>query len=202
MRRGLFTWRAVALGLVIAGLLSAPFWGTISSRLTANDNGAAAARLSTSTLAIAMIEHNPLLGVGINNIGVNLTSYAGPGYDGEWLYTVHDKYLLVWAEAGIFALLAFVWFLAATVRRGLRAFAVNDPLLSPIALGLTAGVIGEIAHMGVDLFTSRPQIQLLWIVAAMLAAILAILEREHSLRTGVRGGRRRPRQVIREVVRT
>jgi hypothetical protein len=32
--------------------------------------------------------------------------------------------------------------------------------------------------MAVDLFASRPQVQILWFVAALLAAILAILERE------------------------
>jgi O-antigen ligase len=178
VRRGTLRLRIAVAALAVIALVLVPFSGTILGRLTKNDNGSAASRLSLASIASHMIEDHPILGVGVNNVGLNVPNYAGPQYDGTFIYTVHDKYLLVWSEAGIFALLAFIWFLAATIRRGWRASQAGDPLLSPLALGITAGIIGQLAHMAVDLFQSRPQVQLLWFVAALLAAMLAIVERE------------------------
>jgi putative inorganic carbon (HCO3(-)) transporter len=178
VRRGLIRGRTVLAAIAVIAVIAVPLWGTISSRVTGSDNGSAAARVSLATLAWHMIEDHPLLGVGINNVGLNVPSYAGPQFDGTFIYEVHDKYLLVWSEAGIFALIAFVTFLAVTLRRGWRAARSRDPFLSYIALGLTAGLMGQIVHMGVDLFESRPQVQLLWLVAALLAALCAMLERE------------------------
>ncbi len=182
VRRGLLPVRVAVAGLIAIVVVMAPFRGTISNRITANDNGSAASRVSLATIAFHMIEHHPLLGVGVNNVGLNVPDYAGPQYDGTFVYTVHDKYLLVWSEAGLFALLAFLWFLAVTIRRGRSAARARDPLLSPLALGLTAGILGELVHMGVDLFQSRPQVQLLWLVASLLAAMAAIVERERRAR--------------------
>jgi hypothetical protein len=48
---------------------------------------------------------------------------------------------------------------------------LSDPLFSPVALALTAGLLGQMVHMSVDIFQSRPQVQLLWLVAALLVAM-------------------------------
>ena len=40
-----------------------------------------------------------------------------------------------------------------------------------LALGLGAGVIGHMAHMGYDIFNSRPVVQLLWVCIALLAVL-------------------------------
>jgi O-antigen ligase len=192
VRRGLLPLRALVCVLIVIVVVLVPFWGTISHRVSTNDNGSAASRLSLATLASHMIEDHPVLGVGVNNVGLNVPNYAGPQFDGTFVYTVHNKYLLVWSEAGILALGAFLWFLAATIRSGWRGSRARDPVLSPVALGLTAGVIGQLAHMAVDLFQSRPQVQLLWFVAAVLAATQAILERERPRGYGPRVSRVSP----------
>jgi putative inorganic carbon (hco3(-)) transporter len=176
IHRGLLPVRTAAAGFVVAALVIAPLWGQISNRVHENDRGSAASRLTLATLASRMIEDHPLLGLGLNNVSLSVPDYAGPEFDGTFVYTVHNKYLLVWSEAGILALLAFIWFLAATIRRGWRCAVADDPLLSPIALGLTAALLGQLVHMGVDLFQSRPQVQTLWFLAALLAAMSAILE--------------------------
>jgi hypothetical protein len=100
-----------------------------------------------------------------------MAASAGPEFSRSWIYTVHDKYLLVWAGSGIGALLAFVWFLVATVRRGLLASRSADPVLAAIAIALTGAVIGQMVHMTVELFQSRPQVQLLWVIAGLLVAM-------------------------------
>ena len=127
-------------------------------------------------LAEDIIQAHPLLGVGVNNVGINIRDFAGPEFNGQCLYTIHNKYLLVWSEAGIAALVAFLWFLAATLRQGWRSARANDDLLSPLALGLTAAIAGQLVHMTVDIFKSRPQVQLLWLVAALLIAMASIVQ--------------------------
>jgi O-antigen ligase len=173
----------ISLALAVVAVVVAmmiPFWGTIQARVQHADPRSAQSRVTLTKLAAKMIRAHPLLGVGVNNVPSNISSYAGPEFDGQWLYAVHDKYLLVWAEAGIGALLAFVWFLLATFRRGFRVAVARDRLLSPIALGLTAGLIGEAVHMFVDVFESRAAVQSEWLVAAILAAMAAIVTRQRS----------------------
>src|SRR5438876_2378094 len=50
----------------------------------------------------------------------------------------------------------------------------RDSVLSPLALGLVAGVAGHMVHQGVDLFRDRPLQQLLLLVAGLLAAMYRI----------------------------
>jgi hypothetical protein len=51
---------------------------------------------------------------------------------------------------------------------------LQDHLLSPLALGLAAGVAGHMVHLTVDLFHVRPVQQLLWLVAGLLTAMYRI----------------------------
>jgi putative inorganic carbon (HCO3(-)) transporter len=160
----------IAFAIVLV-LLALPLGGRLANRLTKNDQGSASGRVPLIHLAVSVIRDHPVLGVGANNLGLTFPKYAGPQYDQDWIYTVHNKYLLVWAEAGIGALVAFLWFLGSTLRRGWSLWRTGDPLVAPIALGLTAGVIGQMVHMNVDIFQSRPQVQVLWLVAALLVAM-------------------------------
>lgn len=198
VRQRMLAARTTAIAAIVGVALLVAFWGPISKRVTGSGGGAAAAsaRISLAQMAEKMISTHPLLGVGINNYGINIPNYAGPQFDGQWMYTVHDKYLLVWAEAGIGALLAFVWFLLATLRRGWRCVKAYDPLLSPLAVGLAAGVAGQLVHMGVDIFQDRPQVEGLWLVAALLAAMELIIRRERSRQPSAEG---RDASFVREV---
>ena len=83
---------------------------------------------------------------------------------------VHNRYLLIWTEAGIGALVAFVLFLVTTVRNGWRARHHPDPLVSGAAIGLAAAVAGMAVHMNFDIFLARPPNQALWIAGGVLAA--------------------------------
>ena len=162
---------------VVGGLLFVLFFGTIFVGLilprvwSPESAQAALGRIPLMELTGRMIGDNPLLGVGANNFSTRMGEYATAGLQDKWLYTVHNKFLLVWAETGLFALIAFVGFLVVTIRRGWRKVCENDAFLSPIALGLMAGIVGRIAHMLVDIFNGRTAVEFLWLVAAILAAM-------------------------------
>ena len=176
LRRRVVPLRRTVLALAVAAVALAPFLPTILTRLTQDDTNAAGARVPLIDLAWRIFSDHPVLGVGANGFGAAIPSYATPDLDFTWLYTVHDRYLLVLAETGLVGLLAFLWFLCATLRRGLAATRAVEPVVAAVAIGLFAGLVGFLAHALVDVFNSRPQVQLLFLVAAMLMAC-ARLER-------------------------
>ena len=188
-RRG---WLRLRVAFVIAavglpGLLL--FRDPILARLFGYDLGAAYARIPLMKLAFRMIVDNPVLGVGVNNFGAIIREYATPEFGQEWLYTVHNKYLLIWAEMGFGGLVAYVWFLVETIRRGWQCSRVNDRFLSPLALGLSAAIAGQMGHMFIDIFNSRPQVQLLWLVAGLITAMRNMSMQPDDTTQGVVEGR-------------
>jgi O-antigen ligase len=170
-RRGKLSSSALLTVVCSALLLSVLFRDTIATRLAGEDASPLEARIILIQLASSIIEDHPLFGIGANNFVAAITQYATPEFSGDWLHVVHNKYLLVWAEIGIGGLLAFLLFLITAIRKGWQGWRFNDPLLSPLALGFTAGIVGQLAHMFFDLFHSRLQVQSLWLVAALIVAI-------------------------------
>lgn len=179
IRQGLIRPRTAAIAALATVVLLLPVVGMIVDRVVNETPGAAYSRIPLARIAWNMIQANPLLGVGLNNFVPNIPEYAGPEFSREWIYNVHNKYLLVASEAGIPALIAFLWFLAATVRNGVRCLGSSDPLFAALGAGLAAGVVGQMVHMNTDIFAGRASVQALWVMAALLA-VLAALARAHG----------------------
>jgi O-antigen ligase len=104
-----------------------------------------------------------------------MDSYLTSEFRRGFLYTVHNKYLLVWSEIGIAGLLAYLAFLFGALRKGWACWKQNDGLLSTLALGFTAAMIGNMVHQSVDIFHDRAVTQLLWLVAGLLFAMHGVL---------------------------
>jgi len=162
-----------AIGIVIVAiiLLIIPFTGTIEERVFSDDNGSAAARMPLNRLAGVMIADHALLGVGVNNFALAMRPYLAHGFSGEFLYTVHNTYLLVWAESGLGGLIAFVWFLIAILRQGSKCWRSRDPLFTLPALGCSAAVIGFMVQMSFDPFRSDAANHMLWFFGGLLTAM-------------------------------
>jgi O-antigen ligase len=169
-RRG-FSLKTPIAVLLILGILYLPFQSVISARLLGDDKGSAESRIPLMKLAFRIIEDNPVLGVGANNFTVVMDRYLTPEFRHSFLFAVHNKYLLVLSETGIIGLLAFLAFLLDALRKGWQCWALQDRLLSPLALGFAAGIAGHMVHMSVDVFRGRPTQQLLWLVAALLTVM-------------------------------
>jgi O-antigen ligase len=177
------------VALVLAGVLvlAIAFGGAIQKRLSGDDNGSAAARMPLNRLAMAMIEDHPVMGVGANNFATAMPPYL-PRFTGDFVYTVHNRYLLVWAETGIFGLIAFVWFLTAVLREGWKAWRAGTDTLSPVALGCMAAVAALVVQMNIDISRCGAEIQLLWVFGGVAAAINS-LQRDRPLVIVRRNGR-------------
>lgn len=178
MLRGRLSPSLALISLVVIMGVALFFQGQISDRLFGNDNGSAYARVPLMHIAFAMVEDHPLLGVGANNFPLAMKKYLTPEFDSAWIYTVHNKYLLVWSETGPLALLAFISFLLLTLWRGWQCWQHQDDFLAPLALALTTAVIGVMIHMNVDVFRGRPLMQALCLVAALLTAMRNITSNE------------------------
>jgi O-antigen ligase len=131
-------------------------------------------------LAFRIIADNPVLGVGSNNFSATMDGYLTSEFRRGFLYTVHNKYLLVWAEIGFAGLLAYLAFLFGAVRKGWASWKQNDRLLSTLALGFTTAIIGNMVHQSVDIFHDRSVTQLLWLVAGLLFAMNGILRTQSA----------------------
>jgi O-antigen ligase len=174
---GLVYWRrlvprtVLVRGSILAIIPLSVQIAVVGSRLMDFDNAAALSRLPLMRLAFAMIQGNAVWGVGANNFAAALDQYVTVEYSTAWISTVHNRYLLSWAETGIIGLVALLWFLVSILRRAFDVVRSSDRFLALVAAGLLAGVFANMIHMNVDIFNSRPLVQLLWLVAGLVIAV-------------------------------
>ena len=172
LRRGwLPTW-TVGFALVLAVVCAYPMFVVYQKRIQHGDGESASSRKHLSMIAAELIAQRPIMGHGAGNchyVGKVIADQAD--YRGEWYYTIHSKYLVVWVETGLVGLLAFLAILGNGVRQGLAAWRARDPAYGILGLALIAALAGHMLHMGVDIFNSRPQVQMLWAVLGFVAAV-------------------------------
>ncbi len=172
--------------VLLGGLLCAyPLGRVVSDRVLGDDNGSAESRKHLSLIAVEMIKDHPIFGYGAGNCHLAAQKYADQStYRAEWYYTIHCKYLLTWVETGIFGFVSFLVLLGNAFRYGIRSWNSSDRLLATLGLALTAGLAGTMLHMIVDIFNSRVQVQILWVVIGLLAAIYrAVCLNDNSTKT-------------------
>lgn len=177
-RRGLLSARNVFLIAVFGVAILVFAQDEILQRLLGNDQRAAYSRIPLMRISWRIIQDHMLLGVGANNFTVALSQYLTPEFNQEWISNAHTKYLLVWAEGGVVTFAAFIWFLGVAICRSWQVWMADDALLSPLALGFLGALLGQTLHMAVDIFNSRPQVQMLWLIAALIVAMHGIVRQE------------------------
>ncbi|MFB3814502.1 MAG: O-antigen ligase family protein [Terriglobales bacterium] len=166
------------IGLAVVTLACLSFSNPVSNRLLREDQGAARARLPLMALAGHIILDHPVFGVGANNFTEVIPNYLTRAFAGEWVYAVHNKFLLIWSESGTFALLAYVLFLLTTMREAWRCWRAGDPVLSPLALGLLCGLIAYSLDVMTAVSRGRSDNQSLVTIAALVGEITILLVKE------------------------
>ncbi|MBN2415906.1 O-antigen ligase family protein [bacterium] len=138
VRIGVF---AVLMAVLITALLA----GTenpVRERLTADDRGSASSRLPLIVVALDMIKHHPLNGVGLNNYTEVHHQYDF-GVDKITEYypvPVHNIFLMIAAEIGLPGLLFFLVFLFAVYRKSLLYAFRNSGLPALTVIGIAGGI--------------------------------------------------------------
>jgi O-antigen ligase len=174
--------RALILALLVLSMVGALVAGQIITRLTEDDRGAAEARGPLAEIANNMIWRNPITGVGINNFGIVLYDYIEAEQLGAWLHLVHNGWLLIWSETGTIGFALYAAFRLMLLWQAFRLIRKGDRLIGIVALGLFASMIGGGIHMTVEIYSSRNLIQIIWIDAALVSAMMGIHKHEEKQR--------------------
>lgn len=166
--------KQIALIACLIALLTAPFYGNIIARLTADDRGSAYSRVIMAQVAWRMIRDNPVFGVGLGNYENVMDRYDdGPQYaHKDFRWPVHNIYLNITAEGGLLGGLCFLLLCTMALWMGWQATRVEDAFLRTTAVGLLVGLIGfllvgmkELGPLGSSLY------RWFWLAVGLLAAI-------------------------------
>ena len=122
-------------------------------------------RIALWLTSLRMIRDNPILGHGVGTYMSHFRQYA----EISGIYYAHNCFLQIWAEAGIFSLLAFLLFVGLVMHRAVKAFRKSHNFL---LLGFICGIFGYLAHSFFDTgFYSLQLAYLFWLMFGLLAAL-------------------------------
>jgi O-antigen ligase len=131
--------RWIAVAAVLAGLA---FWPLMAARLTESPvSSAYDERAGLNRIAWSVIAAHPITGIGTGAYSQRFKDYLPSDLADQWLYTVHNEFLLRTAETGIAGGIAFIVFLVVGFRIARRLS--RDPTFSlrTLGLGCSAGIL-------------------------------------------------------------
>lgn len=147
-RRRWLNFRMAVAVLVVAAVGVSALLPTMLDRVS-SDYGQGSANTTTETfnermglnmIALNVIAHNPLLGVGPGAYPYEFRSYVPAGMS-QWLFTVHNVYLLWAAETGVFGGLVFIAILVTGFIVALRLSRTPTSLISICATGWLSAIV-------------------------------------------------------------
>lgn len=164
--------------IILAGLVILPFLpGNILNRLLTVFNfsdSSTYTRSYTYSAMVRIIGLNPIFGVGIGADSLRYSIKCAEVYKAEALFIhAHNIYMQIWAESGIFALIAFLGSMFGALRAGRRAFqkAADAPRLRGVVLGCICGLSGSLLFGLTDFAWSYPRVMVMfWFIFALLLA--------------------------------
>jgi O-antigen ligase len=162
----------LTVGLLIVG---AAFYRPIYARYTEDDHGSAESRPKMYRLAWNVINAHPWLGVGANNYALVARDYYTVDV-GDLGYVidsvVHNRYLLTWAESGLFGLMFYVGFLVSPIIRAVQCIYGSKCYFTRIiALGSGCGLISLCIQMYTGTFHTRSITLLTWLLPGLLVGL-------------------------------
>ena len=132
-------------------------------------------RLDVWSAAFQLIRENPFLGKGV---GTFMAYYHQQRPDVSPVYA-HNCYLQIWAETGIFSLLAFIFFFSLILYKGIKVYRKN---LNPFLLGLICGLFGFLIHCFFDSHLYSLQLAFLfWLMLGSLVAATKLATNQHNV---------------------
>lgn len=144
--------RLLAAGALVALVTVGAAYPNAWKRLTYSDNHSAQSRWLMLQQAGAVIETNPIFGVGLSGYRVAALQHIPVSFGAmskaftEKLEVgyVHNAYLLQWAERGIIGLALTLLLYFALLRRFFRERVWLEPTLEAVALGCVGGLVGQL----------------------------------------------------------
>jgi len=125
-------------------------------------------------MAINVIVHNPIFGVGPGAYDVSYKSYLTSDLADKWLWTVHNHYLLKTAEIGIPGGLAWILLIVMGILQALRVSKSKRLPIRTLAIGCGAGIVAVAQQMYWDMWTHVVAQELFWFLLGLMGAAEAI----------------------------
>jgi putative inorganic carbon (HCO3(-)) transporter len=127
-------------------------YSKIYGRFTGPDGGSAKSRMPQFEVAFNIIKDNPFFGVGINNYSEIMHRYDSTeeGLAGITRFPVHNIFLHIAAEIGIFGLFIFIWILVVIFNKGIRYIIQNNDMMVYAVIGMLAGILAFLIHGSFD----------------------------------------------------
>lgn len=172
--RGWVQRRTLMWMLIATVIIGLSFYPLIYDRLTLDDGGSAESRPKMARLAWNVIRAHPWLGVGTNNYALVAADYytSDVGYLGYVIYSsVHNKYLLMWAETGLFGLLFYIAFLLAPLFEVHYHLRTGDRFRALVGLGLGCALASMSVQMFAEHFSLRTSMLFVWILVALVTSL-------------------------------
>lgn len=162
----------IALFLLVL-VIGGAFYQPIYTRLTSDDQGSAESRVKMAKLARNVIRAHPWWGVGANNYALVGYKYYTPDVGNLYVISssVHNRYLLTWAETGLFGLLFFIALLFTPLVMAWRHVISGERFRSLMALGLGCALMSISIQMLAEHFSPRPSTLFIWMLFALITSL-------------------------------
>lgn len=177
-----------ALYLVLAGIVAVIglvfAYPTIEKRLTHDDYKSAAMRMPLNRAAFSIIKQFPVVGIGMNNFVEVFSKYDTTGKSrilrgGK--NPVHNLYLLVWTEVGLFGFLAFLSIFAATFIVIKRLLFEVSFWYRAVLIGIAGGLMAHMIHGLFDVgFKGNLPVSILIFSLIGIVGAIDIIHRDYS----------------------
>lgn len=130
------------------------------------------ARIINWKTTLLMIRARPILGSGIGNLYFVLPRYLLPQFHEilpmQRIAESHNDYLHIWAETGIFGLLAFLWLIIAYFRRGFQRLRSKTGYQRTLIAAFMAVVLATLVQSFFSFNLHRPVSNLMfWTILAL-----------------------------------
>ena len=130
------------------------------------------ARIINWKTALLMIRAHPILGSGIGNLYFVLPRYLLPQFHEilpmQRIAESHNDYLHIWAETGIFGLLAFLWLIIAYFRRGFQRLKSETGYQRALMAAFLAAALATLVQSFFSFNLHRPVSNLMfWTILAL-----------------------------------
>ncbi len=163
----------VAIAIIFMAFMGAKYGGNISARMQGSTESlagdASQSRLSLAKDALRIINDNKVFGVGLNNYR-NHADQATLG-----LRIVHNAYLLIGAEQGLFALFLFVLAHLIVLIGGLKLLSAKDRLIYNVGSATLTGYLAILVyHLIAPDYRMVGVLMNHWRLPAMILALLVM----------------------------
>jgi len=165
---------SLVLLILVVLIVGVMFYDAIYTRYTAEDYGSAESRPMMYRLAWNMIRAHPWLGVGSGNYALLTPDYftsdvGTPEYVID--VQIHNRYLLVWAESGSFAVLCYVSFLGSAIIKAWSCIKSKQRWISLMGAGLGCAILSLCIQMFTGSFHMRGITLFVWLLVALAAGL-------------------------------